>query len=59
MFIDTKTGKATLKQSERVLLYNAKLLLDQIAKFAACEDAKDAAASITATLATIDAGDVA
>lgn len=55
MFVDPKTGKATLKQSERAQLDTAKSLLDQIAKFAECEDAKDAAASITATLATIDA----
>lgn len=51
MFVDPKNSKATLKKSERDLLDRAKVLLDQLAKFTDCEDAKDASQSIVKALA--------
>lgn len=51
MFVDPKTGVASLKQSERDLLVNARYLLEQIAKFTGCLDSKDASVSIGAALA--------
>lgn len=48
MFVDPKTGKATLKQSESTLLQNAISLLRQIGKFAEIKEATEAAEKIEA-----------
>lgn len=50
MFIDPKSGKATLKQSERKQLVDAAMLLRQINKFALVEAAASAANCIDAAL---------
>lgn len=54
MFVDPKTSKATLKQSERNLLLNAVSLLKQIGKFAGVRAADAAAGSIEVTLEELD-----
>lgn len=50
MFIDPKTSKASLKQSERNQLVVACLLLRQIGKYAGLRAADAAAGSIEVTL---------
>lgn len=50
MFIDPKTGQATLKQSERNQLISAAALLKQIAKFTGVRAAEAAVGSIEVTL---------
>ena len=54
MFVDPKTGKATLKQSERNVLITARDLLKQIDKFAGVRAADAAAGSIEVTLEALD-----
>lgn len=50
MFIDPKTGAATLKQSERNQLVSTAALLKQIGKFTGVRAAEAAAGSIDVTL---------
>lgn len=54
MFVDPKTSKATLKQSERNVLRNAVALLRQIGKFAGVRAADAAVGSIEVTLEELE-----
>lgn len=59
MFIDPKTGTATLKQSERNQLVSTAALLKQIGKFTGVRAADAAAGSIDVTLDELTPKDAA